>query len=84
MAPNLSGVDATDQARSMHLAELALEFARAHLKPEGGFLVKVFQGQGFPAFLTAMRAAFVSVASRKPGASRERSSEMYLLGMGKG
>jgi len=80
MAPNLSGVSATDQARSVHLCELALDFARAHLKPDGAFLVKVFQGAGYPAFLAAMRSAFVSVASRKPGASRGRSSEMYLLG----
>jgi 23S rRNA (uridine2552-2'-O)-methyltransferase len=80
MAPNLSGVSATDQARSVHLCELALDFAQAHLKPEGVFLVKVFQGAGYSGFLAAMRSAFVSVASRKPGASRGRSSEMYLLG----
>ena len=80
MAPNLSGVRATDQARSIHLCELALEFARSHLKPDGAFLVKVFQGTGYPEFLAAMRGAFVEVASRKPGASRAGSSEMYLLG----
>ncbi len=80
MAPNLSGVSATDQARSVHLCELALDFAKAQLKPEGVFLVKVFQGAGYAGFLAAMRSAFVSVASRKPGASRGRSSEMYLLG----
>ena len=80
MAPNLSGVSATDQARSIHLCELALEFARSHLKPDGAFLVKVFQGTGYPEFLAAMRGAFVEVASRKPGASRSGSSEMYLLG----
>src|SRR6266849_548956 len=80
MAPNLSGVSATDQARSIHLCELALEFARAHLKQDGAFLVKVFQGTGYPEFLAAMREAFVEVASRKPGASRAGSSEMYLLG----
>ncbi|HEX9193765.1 MAG TPA: RlmE family RNA methyltransferase [Burkholderiales bacterium] len=80
MAPNLSGVSATDQARSIALCELALEFARAHLKPDGAFLVKVFQGAGYPEFLAAMRGAFVEVASRKPGASRAGSSEMYLLG----
>src|SRR6266446_8737098 len=70
MAPNLSGVSATDQARSIHLCELALDFARSHLKPEGAFLVKVFQGTGYPEFLAVMRGAFVEVASRKPGASR--------------
>ena len=80
LAPNLSGVSATDQARSIGLCELALEFARSHLKPQGAFLVKAFQGAGYPEFLAAMRGAFVTVASRKPGASRERSSEMYLLG----
>jgi 23S rRNA (uridine2552-2'-O)-methyltransferase len=80
LAPNLSGVSATDQARSMDLCEAALEFAKVHLKPQGAFLVKAFQGAGYPEFLAAMRGAFVTVASRKPGASRERSSEMYLLG----
>jgi len=82
MAPNLSGVRATDQARSIHLCELALEFARAHLKRNGAFLVKVFQGAGYPEFLAAMRSAFIDVSSRKPGASRGASSEMYLLGKG--
>jgi 23S rRNA (uridine2552-2'-O)-methyltransferase len=80
LAPNLSGVSASDQARSIGLCELALEFARSHLKPQGAFLVKAFQGAGYPEFLATMRGAFVTVASRKPGASRERSSEMYLLG----
>ena len=82
MAPNLSGVRATDQARSVHLCELALAFAKDHLKPRGAFLVKVFQGSGYPEFLAAMRAVFIAVASRKPGASRGGSSEMYLLGKG--
>ncbi len=79
MAPNLSGVSATDQARSIHLCELALEFAKVHLKPQGGLLVKVFQGAGYPGFLNAVRGAFVKVVSRKPEASRDRSSEMYLV-----
>ena len=82
MAPNLSGVRATDQARSIHLCELALEFARVHLKTKGAFLVKAFQGAGYPKFLTAMRGVFIDVSSRKPGASRGGSSEMYLLGKG--
>ena len=82
LAPNLSGVSATDQARSMDLCEAALEFAEVLLKPQGAFLVKAFQGAGYPEFLAAVRGAFVTVASRKPGASRERSSEMYLLGKG--
>lgn len=80
MAPNISGVKATDQARSIHLCELALEFAKSHLKPEGAFLVKAFQGAGYPDFLAAMRRTFLDVASRKPGASRDASSEMFLLG----
>jgi 23S rRNA (uridine2552-2'-O)-methyltransferase len=80
LAPNLSGVSATDQARSVALCESALEFAKSHLKPQGAFLVKVFQGAGYPEFLAAMRGAFAEVASRKPGASRGSSSEMYLLG----
>jgi len=82
MAPNLSGVRATDQARSIHLCELALEFARVHLKPKGAFLIKVFQGAGYPEFLAAMRGAFIDVSSRKPGASRDDSKEMYLVGKG--
>src|SRR6266513_1909409 len=70
MAPNLSGVRATDQARSIHLCELALEFARIHLKQRGALLVKMFQGAGYREFLAAMRGAFIDVSSRKPGASR--------------
>lgn len=80
MAPNLSGVPASDQARAVQLCELALEFAQAHLKPGGALLVKAFQGAEFAAFLAQMKAAFESVVSRKPGASRGRSAEMYLLG----
>jgi 23S rRNA (uridine2552-2'-O)-methyltransferase len=82
MSPNLSGVAASDQARSVHLCELALDFALAHLKPGGSLLVKAFQGAGFPAFLERLRASFERVASRKPDASRSRSSEMYLLARG--
>lgn len=82
MAPNLSGIAVSDQARAMHLAELALEFALAHLKPGGNFLVKVFQGAGFDAFRKAMAAAFAKVLARKPEASRGRSKEVYLLGLG--
>ncbi|PPE72850.1 23S rRNA (uridine(2552)-2'-O)-methyltransferase RlmE [Solimonas fluminis] len=82
MAPNLSGVDAADQAGSIYLCELALEFARAHLKPKGGLLVKIFQGEGFEAYLKAVREAFESVTIRKPKASRARSSEVYLLARG--
>ncbi len=80
MAPNMSGVPLVDQARGMHLAELGLEFAREHLKPDGAYLVKVFQGSDYDAFVKAMREAFVTVATRKPKASRDRSAELYLLG----
>src|SRR5262252_5402742 len=80
MAPNISGVRATDQARSIHLCELALEFAKSHLNPRGALVVKAFQGSGYPEFLAEMRRAFVTVASKKPGASRDESKEMYLLG----
>jgi 23S rRNA (uridine2552-2'-O)-methyltransferase len=82
MAPNISGVRATDQARSIHLCELALAFAKTHLNPRGAFVVKAFQGSGYPEFLAQMRRVFVTVASRKPGASRDASKEMYLLGKG--
>ena len=82
MAPNLSGIGVSDQARSMHLAEIALEFALAHLRPDGAFLVKVFQGAGYDEYLRAMRAAFVKVVVRKPEASRDESAEQYLLGRG--
>lgn len=80
MAPNMSGVPLVDQARVMHLAELGLEFSRAHLKPEGAFLVKVFQGTGYDDFLRLMRETFRTVVVRKPDASRDRSPELYLLG----
>ncbi len=82
MAPNLSGIASSDQARALELAELAFDFALKHLKPQGNFLVKAFQGSGFEAFLRAMRGRFTAVAVRKPEASRSRSSEVYLLGKG--
>lgn len=83
MAPNISGVGVVDQARAMYLCELALDFAARHLKPDGSFLVKVFQGAGFEEYLKLMRSHFSRVVSRKPKASRDRSSEIYLLGSGK-
>jgi len=82
MAPNISGIAISDQARAMHLAELALEFARSWLKPEGALLVKVFHGHGYEDYVRAMREVFRTVATRKPEASRDRSSETYLLGRG--
>jgi 23S rRNA (uridine2552-2'-O)-methyltransferase len=83
MAPNFSGVAQVDQDRSIYLAELAMEFACEHLNPEGSFLVKVFQGVGFEAYMNTMRTRFKRVVARKPRASRDRSSEVYLLGTGK-
>jgi 23S rRNA (uridine2552-2'-O)-methyltransferase len=82
MAPNITGVILTDQARSYLLAELALEFAAQYLQPEGAFLVKVFQGAGFEDYMKAMRGVFRKVTARKPDASRDRSREVYLLGRG--
>lgn len=82
MAPNISGIAVSDQARVMHLAELALDFAATHLRPGGNLLVKTFQGEGFDAFRKAMAAVFDKVVVRKPKSSRDRSSEVYLLGMG--
>lgn len=83
MSPNITGIGIIDQTRGVHLAELALEFCVEQLNSGGNFLVKVFQGSGFDEFLRAMRATFNRVVTRKPGASRGRSSEIYLLGLGK-
>lgn len=80
MAPNLSGIAAVDQARAAALAELALEFALNHLKPHGNFLVKTFQGAGYDELVATLRRSFVQLVTRKPEASRSRSSEVYLLG----
>jgi 23S rRNA (uridine2552-2'-O)-methyltransferase len=82
MAPNISGVASVDQARSVGLAELALDFAVNHLKPQGNFLVKVFQGSGFEALVADIRRKFVQVMIRKPEASRSRSSEVYVVAKG--
>ncbi len=86
MAPNITGVIVSDQARGYHLAELALAFAARWLKhglqPGGVFLVKVFQGAGFEEYVRQMRVVFHTVAVRKPKASKDRSREVYLLGRG--
>ena len=82
MAPNLSGIAISDQARAMALAELARDFALDHLKPGGVFLVKVFQGIGYDEFLKSLRVAFGKVVVRKPDASRDESAEQYLLARG--
>jgi 23S rRNA (uridine2552-2'-O)-methyltransferase len=81
MAPNVSGTSA-DQPRMIYLCELALDLAREVLKPGGTLVVKIFQGEGFDAFLKDLRAAFARVASRKPKASRPESRELYLVAMG--
>lgn len=83
MSPNISGVGLVDQARSIHLAELAFEFATERLKPGGDLLVKVFQGAGLDEFRKQLGTRFSAVAVRKPKASRDRSSEFYLLARGK-
>jgi 23S rRNA (uridine2552-2'-O)-methyltransferase len=83
MAPNMTGVDTVDQARAMYLSELALDFCKAHLKPGGTFLIKLFQGQGYDAYLQDLKKCFAKVQIRKPAASRRRSNEVYALATGK-
>jgi len=83
MAPNISGVKDVDQAGAAYLTELALDFSKDWLKPGGNFLVKVFIGAGFEEILQNMRQMFDKVVTRKPKASRDRSSEVYLLGLGR-
>ena len=82
MAPNLTGIPFSDQARSMALAEIARDFAVLHLKRDGALLVKVFQGAGHDEFLKSLRQAFDKVFIRKPEASREESAEQFLLARG--
>ncbi|WP_144393015.1 23S rRNA (uridine(2552)-2'-O)-methyltransferase RlmE [Pleionea sediminis] len=82
MAPNISGMSAVDQPRAMYLVELALDLARQVLKPGGALLVKIFQGEGFDAYLAEVRKAFSNVKIRKPDASRARSREVYILAKG--
>jgi len=79
MAPNMSGMSTIDQAKAMYLAELALEFVRAHLKPGGDFVVKLFQGTDFDGYVREVRSLFRKAQVRKPKASRPRSREVYLL-----
>jgi 23S rRNA (uridine2552-2'-O)-methyltransferase len=83
MAPNMSGDDSIDQPRIMLLADLALEFATEHLRIGGNYVVKIFQGSGFQDYVQQMRGIFSKVIARKPDASRARSSEVYLLGIGR-
>jgi 23S rRNA (uridine2552-2'-O)-methyltransferase len=79
MAPNMSGQDSVDQPRALYLAELAADFATRVLGPQGIYLVKLFQGAGFDAYLRELRRQFASVTMRKPDASRARSREVYAL-----
>lgn len=82
MAPNLSGISSTDAARISHLVELALDFARAHLQPQGALVAKLFHGEGYDALVQAFRAQFRVVKPVKPKASRDKSSETFLVGVG--
>lgn len=82
MAPNLSGVNTTDQYASMYLVELALDMARNVLRPGGSFCAKVFQGVGYDEYVKDVRSSFNKVIVRKPAASRPRSREVYLVAKG--
>lgn len=82
MAPNLSGVAVTDAARVEHIIDLAIEFARAHMKPSGALLVKCFNGSGYTQLVEKFRQEFKTVTQKKPKASRDKSSEIFLLGRG--
>jgi 23S rRNA (uridine2552-2'-O)-methyltransferase len=82
LSPNLSGVEAADQARAVHLGELALEFAKSWLQPKGDLVVKAFQGEGFAEFRRMLEANFTKVYVRKPKASRDRSREVYVVAKG--
>jgi len=81
MAPNISGMSSVDQPNAAYLTELAVDFSLKWLKPEGNFLVKVFMGTGFEEIMQIMRESFEKVVTRKPKASRDRSTEVYLLGL---
>jgi 23S rRNA (uridine2552-2'-O)-methyltransferase len=82
MAPNLSGIASADASRITHLVELALEFSQAHLKPEGALVVKVFHGVGYNEIVQLFKKSFRTVKPLKPKASRDKSSETFLVGIG--
>ncbi|RZS58606.1 RlmE family RNA methyltransferase [Sphaerotilus mobilis] len=82
MAPNLSGIEVSDAARIAHLVELAIEFALAHLRPQGALVCKVFHGSGYSQLVDAFRQSFRVVKAIKPKASRDKSSETFLVGIG--
>jgi 23S rRNA (uridine2552-2'-O)-methyltransferase len=82
MAPNLSGIESADAARISHLVELAIEFSLAHLKPEGALVTKVFHGSGYSQLVKLFKETFRVVKPIKPKASRDKSSETFLVGIG--
>jgi 23S rRNA (uridine2552-2'-O)-methyltransferase len=82
MAPNLSGIESADTARIAHLVELAIEFSVAHMKPEGALVTKVFHGSGYSQLVKLFKETFRTVKPMKPKASRDRSSETFLVGIG--
>ena len=82
MAPNLSGIESADAARISHLVELAVDFSRTHLKPEGALVAKVFHGSGYSELVQLFRQSFRIVKPHKPKASRDKSSETFLVGIG--
>ena len=82
MAPNLSGIPSSDSARITHLVELAVEFAQGHLKPEGALVCKVFHGSGYSQLVKLFKERFRVVKPLKPKASRDKSAETFLVGIG--
>ena len=82
MAPNLSGIESADSARIAHLVELAIDFSRSHMKPEGALVTKVFHGSGYSQLVKLFKETFRVVKPLKPKASRDKSSETFLIGMG--
>ncbi|MFN4267040.1 MAG: RlmE family RNA methyltransferase [Aquabacterium sp.] len=82
MAPNLSGIESSDSARVEHLIELAIDFAQNHMKPDGALVCKVFHGSGYSQLVELFKGAFRIVKPIKPKASRDKSSETFLVGIG--
>ena len=82
MAPNLSGIDSADAARVEHLIELAIDFTKSHMKPQGALVAKVFHGSGYNELVKMFKASFLVVKPVKPKASRDKSSETFLVGVG--
>jgi 23S rRNA (uridine2552-2'-O)-methyltransferase len=82
MAPNLSGIESADAARIAHLVELAVEFSQLHMKPEGALVVKVFHGSGYSQLVKLFKETFRVVKPLKPKASRDKSSETFVVGIG--